>query len=70
VTTKTFDCVQMKRSIQERINRETAGMSSQERDEFIRQKAEAFLRELASRPGKEGFASIADSMIGREPDNR
>lgn len=67
MTTKTFDCVQMKRSIQEQINRETAGMSSRERDEFIRQKAEAFLRKLASRPGKEQFASIADSIARREP---
>lgn len=57
---KKFDAVDMKRQIQERIARETEGMSREEYWEYIRRGAEEFRRSRQQRLGglKELFASL------------
>lgn len=42
--TKTFDCVRMKREIQERANQATAGMTPAQRDAWTRERAKRFRR--------------------------
>lgn len=67
MTTKTFDCVAMKRSIQERLNRETAGMTPKQRDAFVTQRAIEFLRRIAAQPGKGAFTPLFEALeIERE----
>jgi len=46
---KDFDCVEMKRRAQERILRETAGMSPAQELAFWRTKEEAFRQAAAQR---------------------
>ena len=48
---KTFDAVEMKRQAQERIERETQGMTVEERIEHTRRAAERFRAEMARMPG-------------------
>lgn len=59
---KTFDCVAMKHELQERINRETEGMSLAERDEHIRRGAEEFRRQIAARPNKPSLGDYLASL--------
>lgn len=58
--TKTFDCVQMKREIQERFNEVTRGMTPAQRDEIIRRRAAEFHEKAAA--GKGNFDAIFDSF--------
>ena len=56
---KTFDCVEMKRQAQDRINRETEGMTVEERVEHTRRAAERFRAEIARMPGAgKGLADL------------
>ncbi len=59
---KTFDCVAMKHEMQERINRETEGMSLAERDEHIRRGAEEFRRQIAERTNKPSLGEYLDTL--------
>jgi hypothetical protein len=52
--TKTFDCIRMKREIQERIYNQTRGMSFEQRQQYTR-----------DRIGNSRFASFLD-----RPDDR
>ena len=64
---KTFDCVEMKREIQERIDRETQGMSVEERVEHTRLASERFRAEIALMPGAgKGLADLLRTLSQRK----
>lgn len=58
-TKRRFDCVAMKRRIQEQIARETRGMTRHERLEFIR-------RQVAESPFAESFKGSPANAVARE----
>ena len=45
-TKNDFDCVQMKREIQARVAAETKGMTAEQRDAYIRERADAFAQKM------------------------
>ena len=45
---KTFDCVEMKRKVQEQIHEETRDLSREQEIEYFHAAAEAFWREIES----------------------
>ncbi len=45
-TKNDFDCVQMKRQIQARVAGETKGMTAEQRDAYIRERADAFAKKM------------------------
>jgi hypothetical protein len=55
---KTFDCVQMKHDIQERIARETEGMTTAEFQEWSRRRAEQFRRDNPPAPEPGGLEAL------------
>lgn len=65
---KTFDCVQMKRDIQDRIARETDGMTPEQRLDYFRRGAEQFARKAgwgarAENPRTDG-SSVQSKLAG------
>ena len=45
---KTFDCIKMKREIQDQIRQETQGLSREEEIAYFHREAEAFWQEIRS----------------------
>lgn len=61
--TKTFDCVEMKNEIQERVTDKTRSMTSEEELAYYRQETARFQRHLTtlreqSQPGVESEATL------------
>ena len=61
---KTFDAVEMKQEIQERIARETEGMTREEYWRYIRRGAEEFRR--SQRPRSGGLKALFDRADNRD----
>ena len=60
--TKTFDCVRMKREIQERFNQETQGLSRAKRDELIKLRAAEFDQQLQNSSGNGNFKALFQAL--------
>lgn len=67
--TKTFDCVRMKREIQQRFNDDTRALSQAERDELMKQRAAAFRKSIEASPGKGNFKALFEALE-REQERR
>lgn len=65
---KSFDAVQMKRDVQEKMRLETLGMSSQDRIAYYRRGAEALRRQLQEESGDDPgrFQAVLDALAGRK----
>ena len=58
---KTFDCVEMKRKVQEQIHEETRSLSREQEIEYFHAAAEAFWREINSLKRESSAKAPADN---------